>query len=260
MSYIRYISLALASGIVHAYPQAPAGGAPPAWPAPADLPASTSAECKAILQDTGVRALDGKIVPNNYIVELKPFATDATVQEIVSGLKVTPKITYKKKAQPGFSAELSYDQVCSVYKNVAVSSGRSWLVHDRVLRSNRLTTLKSILSPQLQQNQSVNSSRTTMLMPSGIGQSDKLVLSVLPMSKILTPIVPKLFGTPLSAPTQPKLSKESFLHNSRHTQIKRMWKKCFKILHSRTLKLSLQIRVERKTTMILLVLSSFRGR
>jgi hypothetical protein len=125
MPSIRYLNLALAIGTVFALPQAPAGGAPPVWPAPADLPASTSAECKAILQDTGVRAPDGKLVPNNYIVELKPFATDATVQEIVSGLKVTPKITYKKKAQPGFAAELTYDQVCSVYKNVAVSSERT---------------------------------------------------------------------------------------------------------------------------------------
>jgi hypothetical protein len=124
MPSTRYISLALAAGTAFAYPQAPAGGAPAAWPAPADLPASTSAECKAILQDAGVRAADGKLVPNKYIVELKPFATEATVQEIVSGLKVTPTITYKKKAQPGFAAELTYDQVCSVYKNVAVSSRR----------------------------------------------------------------------------------------------------------------------------------------
>lgn len=121
MSYTRYLSLALAASLVHAYPQAPGGAAPSAWPAPADLPASTSAECKAILQDAGVRAPDGKIVPKKYIVELKPFATEATTQEIVSALKITPTFIYKKKAEPGFAAELTYDQVCSVYKNVAVS-------------------------------------------------------------------------------------------------------------------------------------------
>lgn len=129
MSYIRYLSLALAAGFAHAYPQAPAAGAPPAagspsaWRAPADLPASTSQECKAILQDAGVRAADGEIIPNKYMVELKPFATEATVKEIAAALKVKPTLTYKKKAQPGFAAELTYDQVCSVYKNSAVSFG-----------------------------------------------------------------------------------------------------------------------------------------
>jgi hypothetical protein len=57
-------------------------------------------------------------------VDLKPFATEATVQQIASDLKITPKITYKKKAQPGFAAELTYEQACSVYKNVAVRPGR----------------------------------------------------------------------------------------------------------------------------------------
>jgi len=120
MQSLRFLALALAYGRACALPQTSAP-APPAWAPPADLPASTSAECKHILQDAGVRAPDNVIIPNNYIVDLKPFANVQDVLSLPALKGVTPKITYKRQAQPGFAAQLTYDQVCSIYHDAAVS-------------------------------------------------------------------------------------------------------------------------------------------
>jgi hypothetical protein len=110
--------------------QAPAPKGQPQYDPNRDVPAdakSLPADCQDTLYNAGVTAAfkASKAYTNEYFVSLKFYTSTKDTTEVLNlpllrGVK--PIQVYTKDYDKGFSAKLSYDQVCSLDKDARVSN------------------------------------------------------------------------------------------------------------------------------------------
>jgi hypothetical protein len=114
--------------------QAPNGQIDPRDDIPADAK-NLPNDCKAIIYGTGMTAAfkTSKPNPDTYFVQLK-FSTTAQDVPAVAGLVNVKTINvYTKDWDRGFTAKLSYDQVCKLDKDARVSRCHSISPFTRVM-------------------------------------------------------------------------------------------------------------------------------
>jgi hypothetical protein len=129
LSLLGVVSQSLGSSGARIQRRQTSGPSSSAGPSPFDLPADAkklSNDCQDILYAAGVTAefKASKANTDEYFVPLKLSATAKDVANILAipsmrGVKAIQ--TYTKEYDRGFSAKLTYEQVCALYKDARVS-------------------------------------------------------------------------------------------------------------------------------------------